>query len=209
MVKALEQLDLWALRDLLTSQHGRLLAWLPRRTARRHWTRQVWTRIGTRSEAAAVAADHTPAIYMPNRAHRARVAVKKLRYAIEVAADMQIWRPGVILKDLRRLQDTLGEVHDLQVLVDSLDGLTPEEQRGTSHSSPMRVLLEDDIARRYAEYIKRRDRIGRIAEACARAARSPRWRLPVPLVVASAFTAPLVIESIRPWRPEKASELHD
>ena len=69
----------------------------------------------------------------------------------------------------------------------------------------MRVLLEDDIARRYADYVKRRDRVFRIAEACARAAARPRWHFPLPLVAASLFTGPLVLESVA-WRREKTRD---
>ena len=47
-----------------------------------------------------------------------RIAVKKLRYALELAADADHVKASPDLRQLRRVQDVLGRLHDLQVLVD-------------------------------------------------------------------------------------------
>jgi CHAD domain-containing protein len=132
---------------------------------------------------------HATGIYFPNRSHRARVAIKKLRYAVEVATDTGVWQPARLLKDLRRAQSRLGAIHDLQVLSDTLDDLV-----GT-HAAPgdvaaLRMTLHDDIMRQHAEYLRRRDRIFAMADACQRAsrARSTRARL-----AASIVAVPLLL----------------
>ncbi len=207
MVKALERLDLWALPDVVSGgRRGRIWRWVPDRLGQSHsWTTRIWDRIAEQSRSAVAAAQRTPAIYFPNRAHGARVEIKKLRYAVEVVADAGLWQAGHALKDLRRLQSALGDVHDLQVLGDTLVEVTPPDQIATPGVSTIRAgQLEDDLARRYADYIKRRDRVFMIAAACERVAkRQGSWRIPVPLVAASVITAPVLIESIRTLHREK------
>ncbi len=50
------------------------------------------------------------------RLHRLRLQVKKLRYAGELLQAMQPRAPIPALAALRRLQERLGELHDLRLL---------------------------------------------------------------------------------------------
>lgn len=203
MVKGLEQLDLPALRDVVTKRALRGDRWwAPRlRSERAEWTTRMWDRINERSRIAVAAVARTRAIYLPNRVHHARIAIKRFRYALEVVADAGLWQAEAALKELRRLQSLLGDVHDLQVLGETFAELTPKEQMAATEASPIRALLEDELARHYADYAKRRDRVFLIAEACRRAAkRQGSWRIPVPLVAATVVAAPVFIESLRSLR---------
>ncbi|HKE84635.1 MAG TPA: CHAD domain-containing protein [Vicinamibacterales bacterium] len=56
-------------------------------------------------------------IYLPDRLHFVRVAVKKLRYAMEIARDLRGSRAMAHLRTLQRVQDVLGRIHDLEVLI--------------------------------------------------------------------------------------------
>jgi CHAD domain-containing protein len=205
MVKAIERLDLPALRDEVSGSgraQSRPWKWLPRISGRlvSGWSEPIWTRIGTRSQEAAEAAERTPAIYFPNRVHTARIAIKKLRYAVEIAAETGIWRPDRVLKDLRKLQGILGGIHDLQVLRDfaaepfSDDGATPTDR------SVITDFVDGEIISHYAVYSSRRRWIGPLTAACARAAAHRRWRVARPVLAASMFTAPIVLEAIVPGR---------
>ncbi|MGH9240501.1 MAG: CHAD domain-containing protein [Vicinamibacterales bacterium] len=206
MVKRIERLDLPALRDAVTEDNGRsrLGKWLPRISGRvsSSWSEPIWARIVTRSQEAAAAVERTPAIYFPNRAHKARIAIKKLRYAVEIAAETGIWRPDRILKDLRKLQGILGDIHDLQVLGDFAAQPLSGEGATASDRSAISDLVDNEIIRHYAEYSRRRQWVGPLAAACTRAAAHRRWRIapPVPVLAASMFTAPLVLEAILPDR---------
>jgi CHAD domain-containing protein len=199
MVKQLERLDLRALPDGFSgrSHGGMLRTWVPGLAllTTPRWVGSIWTRIVERSANASEAAERAPAVYFPRRTHRARIAVKKLRYAVEVAAATDIWRPRQILKDLRRIQTILGDVHDVQVLLDLLDESSSTEE--SPGRSLLRELLEADLRRQYAEYARRRERIFHIANVCSRAAPRSRWRAAAPLVAASVFTAPVLLESVR------------
>ncbi|OLC37239.1 MAG: hypothetical protein AUH81_06605 [Candidatus Rokubacteria bacterium 13_1_40CM_4_69_5] len=52
--------------------------------------------------------------------HAARVAVKRLRYLLEPIAAERPPRAGALVELLKRLQNVLGELHDLQVLLAEL-----------------------------------------------------------------------------------------
>ena len=202
MVKALAELDLPSLRDLIVTNWS----WLRRnpvgaaiRLRRPSWVGSIWMRIIDRKDQAVRAIERAPAVYLPNRTHQARIGVKKLRYAVEVAADTGVWNPPRVLKDLRRLQGVLGEEHDLQVLMDLVNE-RPAENGAAADDSVISILLMADIRRLHAEYARQRQRVFKIADVCTHAAGHSRRRIPVPLVAAAMFTAPLVLESFRPQR---------
>ena len=202
MVKALEKLDLPSLRDAFVTNGS----WLRRNTVGTairlrppSWVGSIWMRIIDRKDQAVRAIERAPAVYLPNRTHQARIGVKKLRYAVEVAADTGVWNPPRVLKDLRRLQGVLGEEHDLQVLMDLVNE-RPAENGAAADDSVISILLMADIRRLHAEYARQRQRVFKIADVCTHAAGHSRRRIPVPLVAAAMFTAPLVLESFRPQR---------
>jgi hypothetical protein len=210
MVKKIERLDLPALGDALARDNlqSRVSRWLPRISMASSWSELIWTRIVTRSQEAAGAVERAPAIYLPNRTHEARIAIKKLRYAVEVAADTGIWRPERILKDLRKLQGILGNIHDLQVLGDSAAQSLPGDGTAPVARSAISDFVDGEIIRHHSEYSNRRRWVGPMAAACARAASHRRWRIAPPVLAASIFTAPIVLESIVPARRNGAAPTH-
>jgi hypothetical protein len=56
-------------------------------------------------------------VYFPNRLHKTRIAIKRLRYAFELADRTANWRPPKALRLLKDAQDALGHVHDREVLL--------------------------------------------------------------------------------------------
>jgi CHAD domain-containing protein len=78
---------------------------------------------GARARAAARAAqlesaiDAAAGIYLPDRLHVVRIAVKKLRYAAEVVRELTRSRATAHIRALRHVQDLLGRMHDLEVLI--------------------------------------------------------------------------------------------
>jgi CHAD domain-containing protein len=158
------------------------------------WIDALWTRIDARSAAAVEATRRAPGVYFPNRAHKARVAIKKLRYSVEVASETGQWHAERLIDDVRRIQGTLGDLHDAQVLLDALDGLLGD-QAATPAAATLRALCEDDIGRGHAKYVRRRDRIFAIADACTRAAARGRrgWGSRRTLAAVSLVAAPLLL----------------
>jgi CHAD domain-containing protein len=70
------------------------------------------------------------------RAHRARIAAKRLRYLLDPISD-QVTGASAVLKQLKRLQDLLGEFHDAHVLEEELEKLL-----GQAAGQHARKLLE-------------------------------------------------------------------
>ncbi len=79
MIKRLERLDAIRMVDGLASESPGWLA-MRRWGWGLSWQRKLRSVACTRAEAARDAIDHATGVYFPNRAHSARIAIKKLRY---------------------------------------------------------------------------------------------------------------------------------
>ena len=113
LIKTVESLDLNVLTQLRRA--------LQPDGGRRHraWNASMQSRLAsTVNESAAMVRQkvhHASGVYFPNRAHRARIAIKKLRYGAELI------EPGVpgrksALRALKSAQQSLGSVHDREML---------------------------------------------------------------------------------------------
>ena len=172
------------------------------------WATMLRERLGERAAALRDAVNHATGIYFPNRAHRTRVAVKKLRYAVEIAQATGMWRPRHVLQDLKRAQATLGRLHDLQVLTDGLSRLVDEDsvrKDASVLSSAMKGIAEAE----FATYLGDRDRLLAICDVSERFASSGLSGTRVrsrPLAAASVLALPagLLLLSARTARRSPA-----
>ncbi len=80
------------------------------------WRRVLGTRLIERSEKLVVAMNAAGHMYSPDRLHEVRIAAKKLRYGLELASDSGVPRAASHVRTIKRVQDLLGTLHDLQVL---------------------------------------------------------------------------------------------
>jgi CHAD domain-containing protein len=80
------------------------------------WRQVLGTRLLTRAKRLSVAIDAAGQLYAPDHLHKVRIASKKLRYALELAADSGVPSAAPYVRALKRTQETLGRLHDLQVL---------------------------------------------------------------------------------------------
>jgi CHAD domain-containing protein len=81
------------------------------------WRDALAARLVKRARRLSEAADRAGQMYVPERLHQVRIAAKKLRYGLEIAADIGIPSAGPRVRTIKRVQDMLGVLHDLQVLV--------------------------------------------------------------------------------------------
>lgn len=79
-------------------------------------TAAVTTRLAKRAERLAEALERLGVLYDPERLHAVRIAVKQLRYALEIAGEVTRARTVTRLRQLRGVQELLGRAHDLHVL---------------------------------------------------------------------------------------------
>jgi CHAD domain-containing protein len=74
-------------------------------------------RAGRRAATLRAAIENAGGIYLPDRLHEVRIAVKKLRYTLEIARELRRSRALARIKTLKGVQDLLGRMHDLEVLI--------------------------------------------------------------------------------------------
>jgi len=116
-------------------------------------------RAARRAARVEVAVDAAGAMYLPDRLHLARIAVKKLRYALEIARDLSGSRAEARIRSLKRVQDLLGRMHDLEVLIARTRGLQADAVRDLQLSSDLDQLvrrLETEARQLHGHYIAQR-----------------------------------------------------
>lgn len=124
LIKSVESLELETL-DRLGDAGGRRSGFLrgrgvpPSRSALR-------AAIGRGAETAQRKVHHAAGVYFPNRAHRARIAIKKLRYLAELVDRSERARKPAV-RALRNAQEALGNIHDREMLLKRLSELMEED----------------------------------------------------------------------------------
>jgi CHAD domain-containing protein len=138
------------------------------KTAVRSWRWAIDARVASRASRLSAAMADAGALYLPERLHAVRIAVKKLRYAVELSAEAASETAGADLRVLKRGQELLGRVHDLQVLIDRVRqtqaSLTPPSVTVWRDLDALMASLEDDCRRLHARYMRTRDALGAVAE---------------------------------------------
>jgi CHAD domain-containing protein len=103
-------------------------------------------RAGRRAVGLRAAIENAAGIYLPDRLHEVRIAVKKLRYAMEVARDLRGSRAQVRVRTLKRAQESLGRMHDLEVLIARTRAV-----QGSPRASDLRLSADLDRLVRHLE----------------------------------------------------------
>jgi CHAD domain-containing protein len=137
-----------------------------------HWAMDA--RVANRAQRLTTAIQEAGAVYLPERLHRVRIAIKKLRYAAELSAEIAGERTTADLRTLRRAQDTLGRLHDVQVLIERVReaqaSLTPPSVSVWRAIDRLLDALDTDCRQLHARYMRLR---GDLEAAAARLARTP------------------------------------
>ena len=108
-------------------------------------------RAARRAERLRITIENAAAIYLPDRLHEVRIATKKLRYAMEIVRDLTRSRATVQIATLKRAQDLLGRIHDLEVLIARTRAL-----QGSQNAPTLRVSADMDLLVRRLEMECRR-----------------------------------------------------
>jgi CHAD domain-containing protein len=170
IVKRVERDHLFALDRSLAFGRARRAWWGPRD----QWRTTLRNRAREHGRTAEEAVRHAAGIYFPNRLHAARVALKKLRYALEIVEATAGRGPTEATQDLKNIQDLLGELHDRHALVmllaDAHLGGEVGAQTGRDHLAVVIDLLESEMHDLHRKYLVRRERISAI---CTDAGRIP------------------------------------
>ena len=159
------------------------------------WREALVTRVGHRARALADTIHEAGQMYTPEHLHAVRIATKKLRYALELVADARVTLVRPLLNTLKRAQETLGRLHDLQIIeqhVAQLQALPPS-RRG-AHDGGLDVMarrLADECRHLHARYIKQVPALLDLVERCASAVvPQVRGRRPLKMAPARATRIP-------------------
>ena len=96
-------------------------------------------------------------LYHPDRLHAIRIAAKKLRYALEVAAAAAIASVAADIRLLKRAQETLGVMHDYQVLLEHVAAVSDATPKGTPGAAGLRAMAaayDRECRKLHAIYLK-------------------------------------------------------
>lgn len=125
-------------------------------------------RAARRAEGLRAAIDNAAGIYLPDRLHQVRITVKKLRYALEIAQDLSGSRATARVRTLKRVQDLLGRMHDLEMLIARTRAVQGRsEAPNLSLSADLDRLvrrLENECRRLHARYMNERKALLRICD---------------------------------------------
>jgi len=109
----LEGFDDRRLSRMLKQTSGRL----DQAIAERTWAAAVTARVIRRVREVERAAQACGILYAPGRLHALRIAIKKLRYALELSQQTIGLEAAAALRVLKRAQKHYGALHDVQVLL--------------------------------------------------------------------------------------------
>jgi CHAD domain-containing protein len=85
------------------------------------WRIVLARRLLSRSDALRVAMNDAGMLFVSERLHSVRKALKRMRYSVELAAELGGRKLDAMLAELKDGQDTLGELHDTDVLMTYVD----------------------------------------------------------------------------------------
>jgi CHAD domain-containing protein len=124
------------------------------------WRWAVDARVSRRASTLKAAIGEAGAVYLPERIHRVRLALKKLRYGIELATETAGIRESSDLATLKRGQELLGRLRDLQVLIERVRrvqaSLTPLDLVASRELDALVTALEPSCRRFHARYVRDR-----------------------------------------------------
>ena len=140
--------------------------------SRRAWRWALDARVSRRALALKSAIDDAGSVYLPERLHRTRIALKKLRYGLELDAEARGGKVTADLRLLKRMQELLGRLHDLQVLIDRVRrvqaSLAPPNLTAWRNLDTLVTALEQSCRRLHARYVGERETLLDVCERLTR-----------------------------------------
>lgn len=133
------------------------------------WREALAVRVGRRAKRLAAAIDDAGQIYAPDRLHQVRIAVKKLRYALELAAAVRVGSAKPLPAVLKRAQQTLGRLNDLHVIQSRIANVqvdAPARQGAAGGLGAIAGQLEEECRHLHARYIRQAPGLLALARTC-------------------------------------------
>ena len=120
------------------------------------------------------AIENASSIYLPDRLHEVRIAVKKLRYGMEIARELRRSNATARIRTLKEAQDLLGRMHDLEVLIArtrAVQGASSAPNlRVSAHLDRLVRRLENECRQLHGQYMASRNKLLAICDYVEQAA---------------------------------------
>ena len=119
-------------------------------------------RASRRAERLRASIENAAAIYLADRLHEVRIAVKKLRYALEVSRELSGSRAMARIRTLKEAQDLLGRMHDHEVLIARVRGVQGSKAPNLRLSADLDKLvrrLETECRQIHGQYMALRKKL--------------------------------------------------
>lgn len=120
------------------------------------WAAALAGRITRRAERVRSAVAEAGALYTSERVHEVRIAAKKLRYALEIAGAASEIDTRPMTGRLKSVQDTLGRLHDLEILQGLIQGMPLPHGRPPAWAlqlDALRAGLVDECCRLHGDFV--------------------------------------------------------
>jgi CHAD domain-containing protein len=131
------------------------------------WRDALGARLLKRAKALATAMTAAGHMYAPEQLHQVRIAAKKLRYALELGMDAGIKSASAPVRTVKRAQDTLGRLHDLQVLQTQVVAVQAAPGEHSLPDGGLDVIsrsLEDECRHLHARYVAGMSKLADVVE---------------------------------------------
>jgi CHAD domain-containing protein len=143
------------------------------------WRRPLADRLATRAASLSDAVTNVGLLFDPPRLHLVRIAAKKLRYSLELAGEARLGSTRNAVTILKKSQEQLGQLHDLQVVLVYVRQAEAEaDRRRQAGLCSLRDVVERQCLREHARYLRRRDHLARAREFGLELARRVRAATP-------------------------------
>jgi CHAD domain-containing protein len=128
----------------------------------RSWRWAIDARVSRRAATLKTAITEAGSMYMPERLHVVRLALKKLRYGMELSCEAGGFAEAADVRLLKRGQDLLGLLRDRQVLIDRVRhvqaSLDPPDMTAWRELDAIVLSLEHSCRSIHARYLQNQNR---------------------------------------------------
>ena len=187
------------LKDVNTAKLDRRLASLAaalQRSSDQEWKGVLLTRLLKRAARLNSAIEAAGQMYAPEQLHQVRIAAKKLRYGLELAYEAGVRSAGQPLRVIKRSQDLLGTLHDLQILqsyIAEVHGRVLDHQTMHDALDAVSAHVEEECRHLHGRYVTSSGSLRTAVEttrgAVAAELTRPVRRRPVKMVLSRRVTA--------------------
>jgi CHAD domain-containing protein len=135
------------------------------------WRRALAARLAHRSRKLAQTITRAGSIYVPVRLHAVRIAAKKLRYTLEIAAEAGIDGARPLVTTVKRAQTTLGRLQDLHVVLKQVDAASAERGLEPAARAGLALLarsIEEEARRWHGRYLRAVPQLSAVCAATRR-----------------------------------------